>query len=332
MEKDYIYRVKNEKTTLSRLNQHPLKSFSLDNFITPNQKSEVTLREKFEDILGTYKLATFTDDLFNLIQYKVRIREISLSCDQEIPIGEMKFGGNPDVPEGFEWPYWKEYPLSFLFQVDLNQLNGKKLEFNNSEIDSVDLPEKIGFLYFFYDYHQRSWGDDPDDEGCWRVKFEKSLKSELLRTQNPSNDKKYTYDPYTVSLHNDISLPIGGLHVDSELIKNIGFTSKEETSYYKFVHEWFSWDTNWNANWMFGHPVGIYEDRNNVRCEHFFSREKNLEEAKQWTLLLLLGRKFDFEWGNGGFLQFWIKNMSKGFENTWALIESINTTMRFYQR
>ena len=67
-----------------------------------------------------------------------------------------KIGGLPDVPEGFVWPKWKDKPLAFLLQLDLSQIP--------SNFNSPDMPES-GYLYFFYDQQQETWGFDPKDKG-----------------------------------------------------------------------------------------------------------------------------------------------------------------------
>ncbi|MDE7229319.1 MAG: DUF1963 domain-containing protein [Oscillospiraceae bacterium] len=86
--------------------------------------------------------------------------------------GASKFGGAPDVPKGFEWPYFestgynddepKNRPLSFLAQFDLAEI---------SKHDTEGLLPKSGVLSFFYDCETTPWGFDPKDRGCARVFF-----------------------------------------------------------------------------------------------------------------------------------------------------------------
>ena len=49
---------------------------------------------------------------------------------ENFPIGKSKFGGCPDLPDGFEWPYYEginyedkieNRPLAFLAQINLNE-------------------------------------------------------------------------------------------------------------------------------------------------------------------------------------------------------------------
>lgn len=87
----------------------------------------------------------------------------------EQTVGGTRFGGAPDVPDGFEWPYFegegmdgevKPRPLAFLAQFDMEGL---------AQFDKDGLLPKTGVLSFFYELDSQRWGFDPDDKGCARV-------------------------------------------------------------------------------------------------------------------------------------------------------------------
>ena len=70
-----------------------------------------------------------------------------------------RFGGAPDLPEGFEWPrygYGDEapLPLAFLAQFDCRGL---------AKHDKDGLLPHEGVLSFFYEYRSQRWGYDPKD-------------------------------------------------------------------------------------------------------------------------------------------------------------------------
>lgn len=82
-----------------------------------------------------------------------------------------RFGGAPDLPEGFEWPrygYGDEtpLPLAFLAQFDCSGL---------AKHDKDGLLPHEGVLSFFYEYRSQRWGYDPKDEGCARVYWFKDI-------------------------------------------------------------------------------------------------------------------------------------------------------------
>ena len=83
---------------------------------------------------------------------KMNTVEINFLIDKEISSvkGVSKFGGKPDLPEDFEWPYFvtdtyddkevKSRPLAFLVQINCEEV---------SKYDTdKQLPVK-GMLYFF---------------------------------------------------------------------------------------------------------------------------------------------------------------------------------------
>ena len=71
--------------------------------------------------------------------------KISKPTDK-LPAGSSKLFGNPDVWNGFEWPYIEEngekYDLTFLCQINCTEV---------SALDKEDRLPKTGILYFFYD-------------------------------------------------------------------------------------------------------------------------------------------------------------------------------------
>lgn len=112
-------------------------------------------------------------------------------------VGATRFGGAPDVPEGFEWARYesesiytnevKERPLSFIAQFDLEEV---------SKYDTENLLPKTGVLSFFYELDSQKWGCDPDDKGCAKVYWFPD-KSVLRRAEFPRdlgvNDVEFDY-------------------------------------------------------------------------------------------------------------------------------------------
>lgn len=80
--------------------------------------------------------------------------------------GGTRFGGNPDVPADFDWPFGKNrnksgtHPLSFIAQFDCSDL---------SRYESAGLLPEKGVLSFFYDKIDQPWGISPDEFSGARV-------------------------------------------------------------------------------------------------------------------------------------------------------------------
>lgn len=95
---------------------------------------------------------------------------LNIAGTAEKRVGATKFGGRPDVPAGFRWPYYegegyldetpKSRPLSFIAQFDIAEI---------SRYDTDELLPKTGLLSFFYECETMRWGYDPKDRGCARV-------------------------------------------------------------------------------------------------------------------------------------------------------------------
>lgn len=68
---------------------------------------------------------------------------------QPLPTGASKYGGLPDVPEGFEWPTDKQgRPLSLMMQVNCAEI---------APLDKDHLLPPSGMLYFFYQVTEQPW-------------------------------------------------------------------------------------------------------------------------------------------------------------------------------
>ena len=80
--------------------------------------------------------------------------------------GGSRFGGPPDIPEGFEWPRFSSgegcpaVPLSFIAQFDCSVLR---------QYDDDHMLPDHGVLSFFYETDSMRWGYSPADAGCARV-------------------------------------------------------------------------------------------------------------------------------------------------------------------
>ena len=95
---------------------------------------------------------------------------LEIAGEEPYRCGGTRFGGRPDVPPGFVWPYFegtgledgekKNRPLAFLAQFALNEMQ---------PFDAEHLLPDHGVLSFFYEVESQPWGFDPQDAGCARV-------------------------------------------------------------------------------------------------------------------------------------------------------------------
>uniref|UniRef100_UPI00404A6D33 DUF1963 domain-containing protein n=1 Tax=Gelidibacter sp. TaxID=2018083 RepID=UPI00404A6D33 len=76
-----------------------------------------------------------SEKIKNLLSFSIGL-EIDMNNQTEKL--KSKFGGFPDVKEGFEWPYIESRPLTFLCQINLEQIS-----------NYVSTLPKNGIIYFF---------------------------------------------------------------------------------------------------------------------------------------------------------------------------------------
>ena len=77
--------------------------------------------------------------LLNIKKNEITI-STELNNNSEI-INKSKIGGKPYLPKDFIWPYYQRLPLSFLAQINLEEV---------SSLDKDKLLPDKGILYFFF--------------------------------------------------------------------------------------------------------------------------------------------------------------------------------------
>lgn len=130
--------------------------------LLPYQDPENAVWESEDDDLSEFK-----DELRLMGRNSIRL---DIAGESPCTVGCTKFGGVPDVPDGFTWPVFetgtyedeqvKPRPLAFLAQFNCAEL--KKLDKNR-------LLPPAGLLSFFYELESQRWGFDPKDKGCAKV-------------------------------------------------------------------------------------------------------------------------------------------------------------------
>ena len=105
----------------------------------------------------------------------------------KLPAGSSKLFGNPDVWDGFGWPYIEEngekYDLTFMCQIDCAKAEG---------FDESGLLPKTGILYFFYDLD--TMPEAPDEESARVLWYngEPSVLHEMILTDEDGNSLAFS--------------------------------------------------------------------------------------------------------------------------------------------
>lgn len=105
----------------------------------------------------------------------------------KLPTGASKLFGNPDVWDGFEWPYIEEngekYDLTFMCQIDCAKAEG---------FDESGLLPKTGILYFFYDLDTMPEATDEKSARVLRYNGELSALHEMILTDEDGNSLAFS--------------------------------------------------------------------------------------------------------------------------------------------
>lgn len=128
---------------------------------------------------------------------------LDIAGEAEYVPGGTRFGGKPDVPEDFQWPYFGEgpdeddlLPLAFLAQFDCAEL---------SAMDDEGLLPDHGLLSLFYDMN--AYGYQPEDRGSARVYWFEEPEG-LAPTDFPEDlEEEYRFPMVCIDMQAEASYP-----------------------------------------------------------------------------------------------------------------------------
>ncbi len=206
----------------------------------------------FHKLADQYKLGHVAQSIYDVSKNCVRIKKTQLT-DQSLPVGASKIGGNPDVPNDFEWPYWRNSFLAFLLQINLSELQTAQ------RFD--DLPES-GVIAFFFEYNHESKWFDPEDRESYQVYFFDSAEL-LVRTKSPEHPKhEFSYKSAGIEFEVRCCFP----HPFSDSLDQVGMTDLElEGAYWEFFEEQLRFADP--KHQLFGHPFLYQSDDMDVTCQ-----------------------------------------------------------------
>ena len=283
-------------------------------------------------------------ELLTKILSEVKKDEITIFTepneDNEI-LNKSKIGGKPYLPKDFVWPYYQELPLSFLAQINLEEV--KALDKDNL------LPDK-GMLYFFYELETEEWGFKPENKGCSKVLyFEDTSNFELI--DFPEDMEDYNIVPeFKVNFKSNISYP--SYENFEKLNENNVLLEKYETledydelndnffdNYYDFYEEYM--DGLESHTKLLGYPDVVQNsmeeecvevtrdfDMEAIKASPKKYKEEIKKAAENWILLFQMDTvetdDYELMFGDSGHIYFWIKKedlKNKNFDNIWLILQ-----------
>ena len=267
--------------------------------------------------------------LLNIKKNEITI-STELNNNSEI-INKSKIGGKPYLPKDFVWSYYEELPLSFLAQINLEEVNS---------FDKDKLLPSTGMLYFFYELETEEWGYELKNKGCSKVLyFEDTSNFELI--DFPKDMKGYCQVPeFKVTFKANISLP--SYENFYLFLKEHDTFKEQDISFSDFIplyDELFIPDNNYTK--LLGYPE-VIQNPMEEECEAVIrgfdmggvesypkKYQKEIRSAsKDWILLFQMDTvetsDYELMFGDSGHIYFWIKKedlANKNFENIWLILQ-----------
>ena len=221
--------------------------------------------------------------------------------DDAIAVGASKFGGAPDVPDGFEWPTWNDTPLGFLAQINLEEV---------APFDVEGVLPKRGLLSFYYELETPVWGEAEQREG-WRVFFWENEKLNR-ETRDVVQDIKCA----SIKFEATWTCPLDRSDVYFPEASDLNDEEYEQLE--EFDEAW----TFPRAHQILG-CASVIQNEPAKECEWWAVPKTS---AREWLLLLQIESDDNIEamWGDMGTLYYMIRRAdlsSKRFEETWLIMQ-----------
>ena len=270
-------------------------------------------------------LSRIAGELMPMLEPAIRL--ITFPChEDDLAIGSSRIGGVPDLPDNVIWPMWRNKPLAFLAQINLAEC---------AHFQFASFLPKEGWLVFFYDVEQSTWGYDPNDKGSLAVLFIAKTQAPLKRRELPieiPNDAFYNL--CRVGMREIITAPP---YYDSSLIEKLQLSPDELDAYLNLVDEIYSEGGVYHQ--FLGYPQPVQGDMqlecqlvsNGLYCgdPSGYNNPKALELSKgatEWKLLFQLDTDENTKmiWGDVGRLYFLLREnyfVEKKFGESWMVLQ-----------
>ncbi len=283
-------------------------------------------RETLLRLIDEARLKDRRDLLMALIRPSIRVTLLEpVVDDSQLPAAISKIGGLPDLPVGHNWPEWHDTALSFVAQINLDDV---------AKYDVEGVLPQHGLLSFFYNGCQWVEGE-PFEPGMWRVIYSPDM-AVLRRLPAPSNFGTYNglYIPCPINFHAEVTLPP---IFSYEGFKQLGYSYSEALDpaldgFYTNVYAFMTEDYNETISRLLGYPELVQGDVFYEAQEAVFGKaERDPYDDPDsgitaWRLLFQLDSESDAEmmWGDVGRLYYCIRAAdleARAFDKTICIMQ-----------
>jgi uncharacterized protein YwqG len=236
--------------------------------------------------------------------------------------GFSKMGGPPDLPDGFEWPKWKDRSLAFLMQLKFSEINRDGL---------LPLMPRSGLLHVFYDQEQKTWGFDPRDKGSWKLVFHEETAG--VKSRRYPQDMQVRYKVKMLEPKPVVTYPPPG----DERVGALELPGDDDDLYCDYIDSVFDGNPRHQVG---GYPSPVQGEDMDLECELasnglYCGDESGYDDARaktlaanrtDWVLLLQIDTDDDtaMMWGDCGRLYFWIRKQdlaARNFADVWMILQ-----------
>jgi uncharacterized protein YwqG len=281
-------------------------------------------KPKTQDELKDVYLNAGLGRLWDVIGPHVR-NAVLLRCetaaDADIPVGASKFGGNPDLPPGADWPHRNGTPMTFLAQIAFSDAKPHDA--------AGELPDK-GFLWLFYDADDQPWGYDPKHKDGHKVICCAGDASDLTRAAPPETlDADFLYPSARIAFDHAAEAP----SFYSNYCDDVNLTDEEADLYWTVLEM----TREEQADKLLGHSDNV-QNAMELECQLAANglycgdgsgyRDPRAKELKKtmldWVLLMQIDSDDGFMWGDDGRLYLWIRKddlAARNFDRTWLILQ-----------
>jgi uncharacterized protein YwqG len=276
-------------------------------------------RQAVHEWLLASELAPAAPTIESLLKESVRMKSRP-TAETHIVLGDSKLGGQPDLPPETPWPAWRGAPMSFVAQVRLADLAPHP--------GAGRLPP-AGWLSFFYDAEQQTFGADPEDRGGWQV-FHFAATAHLERRSTPAAlPRTSQFKPCAAEFAPELTLPS---HLKL-YAPDRHWTPREQDLYADFLFQHMT-DRSSSQHRLLGHADAIQDDMR-LGCQLAAHGARNLRdpraaalapEAAAWHLLFQVDSDDNagFRWGTAGMIYYWITASALAahdFDAAWLMLQ-----------
>lgn len=249
--------------------------------------------ELFSELLASHGLSRRRQEIEKVSRPAILLKT-ARAVESKTDLGQSKIGGQPDLPEGMEWPAFKDgKPLAFLAQINL------------AEVASVSklpgLPAS-GLLSFFSVFGWQSEDDaDPQlppgryEHGWTRVLYHPGSHKALQRCRTPSDVNSFRAAKVTF-----VAITCFPTDTKEPAIAKLKWKRDVKEKYNDFVMAY-----NGARDHQLGNPA------RNLLLGYADYEQDFVKEVADENLQLLFQLGSDENarmcWGDGGFIYFWVR-------------------------